>query len=102
MPYAIIVMGKEAPFPPAGHIVTQEGDLFWVTDEPEGWVDATSTRCTDRNRPPKDLKVFDLEEMASYFAAEWEGHPWWCKPMGYEVVEVQRVLKTIPDGWRTV
>ena len=43
-------------------VMTRDGDQFWATTmEPEGWVEATSVRVTDRVKAPADLLTFETE-----------------------------------------
>lgn len=101
--YALIVTTKEVRSGAKGNpIITQEGDRFWVVAEPEGWVEATTTRYTTHtNRIPYAVKAWDTIEAAVTFAKRWKGHPWWCEPNGeYEVVEVVPQYKQVLDGYK--
>ena len=100
--FALIVESREATNDI--NIVTKEGEKFLVTVQPEGWVEATSTRLIGKldilfNR----TKLFDSVEEATKFAKRWAGHPWWCIPNGkFEIVEVQPVFKQMLDGYKVV
>lgn len=98
--FGLVVESREAKST-AGHTLTKNGERFWVTVEPEGWVDATSVRVDwVKEKVPYDLKTFPTREAAERFAKKWKGHPWWCNPNGnYEVVEVTQRYKTTPDGY---
>lgn len=100
MPFALVVESHEAKAV-SGTVLTKDGELFWACVEPEGWVEATSSRCTDKNCVPGDAKIFKNEEAAGKFAARWKGHPWWCKPNGnFEVIRVEPVYRRVLDGYR--
>jgi hypothetical protein len=85
--YGVIVTSKEAKSGAAGNpVMTAEGERFWATVEPGGWVEASSSRVRD-DSPPGDPLVFKTREQAEEFAKRWKGHPWWCVPSGqYEIV----------------
>lgn len=98
--YGLIVKSSEQRSDSPGKpIMTREGDELWVTIESEGWVPATSQRMTDRNKVPYDLKVWNLREEAEEFGRTWKGHPWWCSPISYEVIEVEPKFKQTFDGY---
>jgi hypothetical protein len=98
--FGIIVTGKEARSGnPERSIVAQAGEKFWVCTERDGWVDATSLRCTDPKAVPGDIKIFKTTECAEKFAKKWKGHPWWCQPDTYEVVELHAKTKVVVTGY---
>lgn len=103
MAFAVIVVGKEArSAAPGKPIVTNHGDKFWITTEPDGWVPATSTRCMDLNSVPGNVKCFDTIKSANEFASSWPGHPWWCSPTGeFEIVELVPEYQSVLVGYRT-
>jgi hypothetical protein len=101
--FAVIVVSKEAKSGVQGApVMTQEGDRFWVLEEPGHWVEATSCQCFDSAVLPGDLKTFSTREKAGAFATRWDGHPWWCRPTGeYEIVSVRPdYAKPKRVGWR--
>ena len=100
--YGLIVTGSEQRTDAPGKaILTHHGDKFWVVIEPEGWVPATSTRMTyESGQAPYDLKVWKTRKEAEDFGKKWKGHPWWCSPIGFQVVKVQRKFKQVSDGYR--
>lgn len=98
--YVLRVQSKEAWSQVSGPPITNEGDWFWVIDEPEGWVPASSVRSQDAERIPAGAKAFDSKEQAEAFAKKWKGHPWWCRPnRNYQVFKVMPVFKQIRIGW---
>lgn len=99
--FALIVTSKEA-LASDRYVMTKAGDRFWVLNEPEGWVEATSTRFVNRRLVPGDLKLFKTVASAERFAKRWRGHPWWCQPDGknYEVVSVTPVTETRIVGYK--
>ena len=86
--YAVIVRSAEA------EPLTTHGDLFVVLDEPEHWVEATSTYFTEGELLPSDLKIFRTREEADEFGKRWKGHPWWVVPFQYFVIEVKPIEET--------
>lgn len=106
MKYAVIVTSLEAR---SGvnlqPVVTEAGRKFWVLNEPDGWVEATSIQVDHPFHKdgslPSDLKVFDTHEDAEAFARRWKGHPWWCRPNGeFEIVTVEPNTRQVVDGYR--
>jgi hypothetical protein len=101
--YAIIVTSEEARSGvPGKPIVTYKGEKFWVLDEPEGWVEASSSRFSSRGVVPGYLKTFKTEESARVFAEKWKGHPWWCVPIAYEIVKVKTMFRRVKCGYKVV
>jgi hypothetical protein len=100
MNYIIKTQCKEATSQ-SGKVMTQEGKLVWVIEEPEGWVPATSSSVEFNNGCiPKDVLTFDTYKAAELFISQWKGHPWYVVPNGvYEIIEVVPRMKTIQDGW---
>jgi hypothetical protein len=98
--YGLIVKGAEMRSgSPGNPVIAKEGTEFWVTIEPEGWVEATSSLVTDRTKVPHDLKIWKTKDDAVKFAKRWKGHPWWCSPVSHEVVKVNPKFKEIFDGY---
>ena len=98
--FAIIVTSKKA-LTQSNTAITLEDDKFWVTDDPEGWVVATSVSVDlYKDNLPIHLKVFNNKESAARFASTWQGHPWWCIPKDFEIVEVVKKKKVERDGYR--
>jgi hypothetical protein len=96
--YGVIVTSKEAKSGAKGNpVMTKEGERFWATVDPEGWVEASSSRVNVTGEsPPGDPLIFKTRERAEEFAKRWKGHPWWCIPNGqYEIVPL--VAKTVTD-----
>jgi hypothetical protein len=101
--FAVIVTGTEARSGSIGNpVVGAEGDKYWVLVEPEGWVEATSGRMRDPDKVPIDVKTWSTREAAEKFAKRWKGHPWWCKPKGYEVVEFEPTFKPVRSGFKRI
>jgi hypothetical protein len=99
MPYAIRVWSDEArSAAPGKPVVTEKGTRFWVTNEPEGWVPASSV--WDSGTVPGDIKTFMYYEDAEKFAKKWKGFPWWCKPIDYEIIEVEPVYREVIIGYK--
>ena len=77
-----------------------------MTIEPEGWVEASSSRVSyNEGAVPVDLKTFETRDKAETFARRWKGHPWWCSPNGtFEVVEVvpRQVVEAKIVGYEVV
>lgn len=87
-----------------GHIVTYDGETNWVTEEPEGWVEATS-HGSGSNVVPNDVYKFKSEEAAHKFFERWltSYHPWYGKPNGYyEVVKLAPKYKKVVEGYDIV
>lgn len=84
-----------------GNILTAEGEEVWIVEEPEGWVEATSSKVSLYKNIPKDAKVFKSEGGdAKKFIKKWEGHPWYHVTNGkYEIIEVVKKWKKVFDGW---
>jgi hypothetical protein len=99
--FGIIVTSREMKSGGTGEpVMTRDGDQFWATTmEPEGWVEATSVRVTDRVRAPADLLTFKTEGAARAFGKRWKGHPWWCSPKSFEVVSVTPRMVSVQQGW---
>jgi hypothetical protein len=97
--FAIIVTGSEAKSS-YDSVVGKENQLYWVIMEREGWVEATSRDY--QPAVPKDIKLFDSETSAIAFAKRWSGHPWWCKPKSYEIVELQERYERVMTGYEVV
>jgi hypothetical protein len=99
--FALKVRSHEARSGPED-IITAEGSWFWVVDEPNGWVEATSSPCNyEPGKVPNNVKTFKTEWGAAEFAVDWKGHPWWCKPDGtFEVVRLKP--RMVQDGWEVV
>lgn len=91
--YGLIVTSRKAG------ALTAEGQRFWVTEEPDGWVPATSERCIDPTQPPADLLTFETWVAARDFGEQWEGHPWWCRPKAFTVIEVHVQTKQVFDRY---
>jgi hypothetical protein len=51
---------------------------------------------------PRDALVFAARAEAAAFAKTWKGHPWWCVPKSYEIVELLPKTRTVPDGYAVV
>ena len=102
MPYAVIVTSSEQRSGSEGNpIITKDGDRFWACVEPEGWVEATSSRYVDDTHVPGDVKTFANEKAAETFAKRWTGHPWWCSPRGeFEIVMVEAIYKSVHAGYK--
>ena len=98
--FAIIVTGKEArAFDDT--VMSPEGERYWVEMEESGWVVATSSRVRQYPKASAKLKTFDTREKAEEFAKSWTGHPWWCIPKSYEIVEVEPLYEWI-TGFKVV
>jgi len=101
--FALIVESGEARSSDDA-VLTEDGDKFLVIIEPEGWVEATSSRwdgnLKSSNGFPHDPKLFKSPEAATKFAKRWGGHPWWCNPNGnFEVIEVRPVFEQVQVGY---
>lgn len=101
--YILVVHGKEVKSGD-GTPLAKEDEEFLVTEEADGWVEATSTSFRWALQVcggiPGGVKVFDTKEDAEKFAAKWKGHPWWCKPNGkFEVIEVKPKYNQILVGY---
>jgi hypothetical protein len=102
--FVLIVESKEARSGYDNSVLTKAGDKFLVTIEPEGWVEATSSRWTgslnESNGFPIRAKLFDSKDAAVKFGKRWKGHPWYCKPNGnFQVIEVKPIFKQVLDGY---
>lgn len=99
--YAIMVTSDKAVSDAGmpGAVVTEKGDRFWVCIEPEGWVEATSSRVGDPMDIPVDAMTFITEAAAEHFAKKWTGHPWWCKPIEHEIIPVLPKFRQVHSGW---
>jgi hypothetical protein len=84
----------------AGDVVTREDEEYWVILEQEGWVEATSSPVSFDSAPPKDIKLFSSEERAHSFMTRWKGHPWYCSPKSYEILEVEPVYEQRLKGYK--
>ena len=71
------------------NIVTAEDEEYWVVNEPEGWVEATSCPVSLYPNPPKGLKIFSNESGVHNFMEHWAGHPWYCIPKSYKAIQVE-------------
>jgi hypothetical protein len=106
MPFGLIVSSREVPAY-NGHILTQEDERFFVTNEEGGWVEATSTSVKFVERlerkigvVPKEIKVFKTREAAEKFGKRWKGHPWYVQPKDFEVIELAPVTARV--SWKRV
>jgi hypothetical protein len=84
--YAVIVIGRERSN--LGHVIGPRNQRYWVMNEPDGWVEATSQPVDENEPAPAGLKTWATEDEAVAFAERWDGHPWWCAPRAYEVITV--------------
>lgn len=101
--FALLITGKEARSGvPGNPVVGAAGEKYWVTIEPDGWVEATSRRARTAADVPEDIKPFATVTDAENFANRWKGHPWWCIPCGYEVIPVIPVYEQRQVGWTKV
>lgn len=103
--YALQVQGAETRNA-NGEIIGEEGEWYWVLEDREKWVAASSISVNSmfsRGTIPADALLFSSAEKAAQFARKWKGHPWWCRPNGnflavaVKPVTVQRVI-----GYRKV
>jgi hypothetical protein len=102
MMFGLIVVSAEAKSTD-NTVLTNIGDKYWVISEPDGWVPATSVNITgDIKNIPAGLKVWETKEEAEKFGKKWKGHPWWCVPISFEVIEVKEKTKQVFDGWEIV
>lgn len=83
-------------------VVTKHGDKFWVVNEPEGWVPATSTHVSDDDNIPHDVKIWNTYEDAENFLKEWKGHPWWCSTIAYKIIRIEKTFKTVHFGYKKI
>lgn len=99
--FALLVVGKEMRSGAAGQpIIAHEGDKFWVCNESEGWVEATSRNFRSELEIPADIKIFRSAEAAVLFAQRWKGHPWWCSPNGtHSIIEITPKYRKVLDGY---
>jgi hypothetical protein len=100
--YGLIVTGSEQRSGYDNTIMTRRGEQFWVVIESDGWVPATSRGMKNRTDVPNDLKVWKTKEEAVSFGKMWKGHPWWCSPIGFEVIEIEPKFKEIFDGYNLI
>jgi hypothetical protein len=99
MKYVVFFECKEK-ISQSGAIVTAEGTLAVVINEPDGWVEATSRRVNTTEQIPGDVKLFETEEAAVAFIKRWKGHPWYFVPSkNFEVVAVAPKMVTVQQGW---
>lgn len=96
--FAIIVVGSEQKNS-MGTVVGDENERYWVIEDTEGWVAATSVPLRYWKEVPNLIKQFDSKEEARMFAQSWEGHPWWCKPKSFEIVEIRERYELVPVGY---
>lgn len=81
-------------------VLTKEGQLAVVMEEPEGWVPATSAAVHSTADIPRGVQIFLSKEKADTFMKKWKGHPWYYVPNGeYEVIEVVPRMVTVQKGW---
>jgi hypothetical protein len=78
-----------------GSVLTKEGEGFWLVDEPGGWVAATSA-IGQRSSPPEDVKIWNSDKLAREFMKHWDFHPWYHEPKSWEIIPLQKVMKTVP------
>ncbi len=99
--YAIIVRGKEQ-LAYDKTVMTRDGERFWVMNDHDGWVDASSVHWTSDGAVPADVKTFESKEAADRFARRWKGHPWWCspKPGEHEIVAIEPVFEQRRVGYK--
>jgi hypothetical protein len=102
--FALIVTGRERRADlPDKPVVGPEGQRYWVLEDRDGWVEASSSRCNNPAVVPGDVRQFKTEEAAAAFAKRWTGHPWWCSPNGeFEIVKVRPKYRQVLVGWERV
>lgn len=100
--FGVIVRNGEDQCSTDGMVMGAKDAEFWVVDERDGWVEATSTHFEAHRKAPRDLKTFATKEEADAFGQRWKGHPWWCVPASYRVVEVHERHREVFDGWGVV
>ena len=99
--FAVHCLAKKAISSYNNSVVTKEGDGFWVTIEPEGWVPATSTHGYP-DKPPKEVKTWKTIDGANAFMRGWEGHPWYHVPKTWTVVPIKQVMKEVFSHYEPV
>jgi len=95
--FALIVTGEEVRLD--GETIAEEGEKFMVV-ELQGF--ATSERIEKGKESvlfPLSLKTFKTREEAEEFGKSWKGHPWWCKPRDFEVIEVEHNFTRMLTGF---
>ncbi len=97
--FALIVTTKGAKNS-VGVDVSYDGERFWVVNDDDGWVDASTSRYT--LSPPRNVRCFESKEGAELFAAQWTGHPWWIIPDTYDIVELGYIYETVVKGYRII
>ena len=98
--FAVFCLAKEVRAM-GGSIVTDQGTGFWVTNEDDGWVDATGRR-SEKDSPLNNVKVWSSKEKAESFMKNWHGHPWYYIPKSWEVVRVHEVMKQVFSHYAVV
>ena len=81
-----------------GQVATCEGAKFIVTIPDAGhFVEASSVLFA--GEPVAHAKGFETREEAAEFGKRWRGHPWWCKPKGFQILEVNPRYRQVFDGY---
>ncbi len=89
--YAVIVESKEVRSNSPGHpVFTQAGEKFVVV---KGEFGLTGDHYD--GKIPLHVMTFETSADAKAFAKPWKGHPWWCKPRKYEVIEIEPVYERV-------
>lgn len=99
MSYGIIVTSREMRCnTPERTIMTEHGTKLWIILEPQyDWI--SSEIVSDPEKPSLLLKTWDTMLEAESFAKKWKGHPWWCSPIAYDVIEVEPRIVPRQEGW---
>lgn len=104
--FAVLFPAKQAISSYVGSddkIITQRGDLFWLVNEAEGWVPATSTRYRKgADELPKNLKLFATKQAALDFMKYWKGHPWYVTPYKgkAQIIQVEPVYEQVLRAYK--
>ena len=86
--YAAICRSKRVQS--GGRTETRHGEKFWVTSTEWG---LSTTRFQET--PPQGVAIWADKESLAKELDGWEGHPWWCRVLDYEVVELVAITKTV-------
>lgn len=75
----------------------KKGDEFWVTYH-DGWYSSHHIKG-DPESARLDVALWDTPEEARAFAVDWDGAPYWCKPVSFRVVYVELAMKAVPSHY---
>jgi hypothetical protein len=96
--FAVIAICKEVNGD-GGYVLTENDEEFCVCDCE--WIEATCY-CGTIEENSKDLKLFESKKEAEKFCKRWKGHPWYCQPKSFKIVELKPAYKQVLSHYEPI